>query len=154
MSKQAIPNPAKQGVDALVCFAIYSAGHAFNRFYKPLLRAIGLTYPQYLVMVALWSDDDLTVGALGDRLMLESNTLTPLLKRLEGMGLLSRRRDEVDERQVRVTLTARGRGLKAKAREIPRCAFEATGLSLETLLRLQADITALRENLHQAARER
>ena len=92
-------------VDDHLCFAIYSAGHAFNRIYKPLLGELGLTYPQYLVMVALWAKDDQTVGSLGEKLLLESSTLTPLLKRLEGIGYLTRTRDPADERQVRVRLT-------------------------------------------------
>jgi len=80
------------------------AGHAFNRVYKPLLDRLGLTYPQYLLMVALWEQDDQTVGALGEKLFLESSTLTPLIKRLESVGLLARTRDPTDERQVRVRL--------------------------------------------------
>src|SRR3954452_21193280 len=99
-------------LDNFLCFAIYSAGHAFNQFYRPLLDAIGLTYPQYLVMVALWSANDQTVKALGEKLSLESSTLTPLLKRLEAAGYLTRTRDPEDERQVRVRLTAAGRALK------------------------------------------
>ena len=85
-------------LDNFLCFAVYTAGHAFNRLYKPLLEALGLTYPQYLAMVALWEKDDQTVGELGEKLFLESNTLTPLLKRLEGMGLVTRVRDKADER--------------------------------------------------------
>ena len=88
-----------------LCFAVYSASHAFNRVYKPLLDELGLTYPQYLVMVLLWEQDDQTVGSLGEKLFLESSTLTPLLKRLEALGYVKRTRDPVDERQVRVRLT-------------------------------------------------
>ena len=87
-------------VSDLLCFAIYSAGHAFNRVYKPLLDALGVTYPQYLVLVALWTKDDRTVSELGTQLYLESSTLTPLLKRLEAMGYVTRTRDPDDERQV------------------------------------------------------
>src|SRR5258707_9190090 len=91
-------------LEDLVCFAVYAAGHAFNRVYKPLLDELGLTYPQYLVMTALWGEDDQTVGALGGQLSLEYSTLTPLLKRLERLGMISRRRDPEDERQVRLRL--------------------------------------------------
>jgi DNA-binding MarR family transcriptional regulator len=118
--------------------------------YKPLLEALDLTYPQYLVMVALWAKDDLTVGNLGDKLFLESSTLTPLLKRLEGMGYITRNRDPTDERQVRVSLTKAGAALRAKARDIPECILEATGLSADGLRRLQADISAVRDNLLKA----
>ena len=135
------------GLEELVCFAVYSAGHAFNRVYQPLLEQIGLTYPQYLVMIALWSKDDQTVGELGERLFLESSTLTPLLKRLEATGYLNRTRDPADERQVRIRLTSAGRALQKKAREIPRCILEATGLSLADLRRLQRQISAIRQNL-------
>lgn len=137
-------------VGELLCFAVYSAGHAFNRVYKPLLDGLGLTYPQYLVMVALWSRDDQTVGEIGDTLFLESSTLTPLLKRLEGLGHVTRERDPADERQVRVRLTRAGTALRAKARNIPPCILERTGLSVGTLNRLQTDITRLRENLLRA----
>jgi DNA-binding MarR family transcriptional regulator len=135
-----------------VCFSIYSAALAFNRVYKPLLAQLGLTYPQYLVMVVLWERDGRTVGGIGEALSLESSTLTPLLKRLEGMGLVTRTRDDLDERVVRVRLTASGRALRARARVIPGCILEATGLSLEELRRLQGEIDALRRNLEAAHR--
>jgi MarR family transcriptional regulator, organic hydroperoxide resistance regulator len=137
-------------LDDFLCFAIYSAGHAFNRVYQPLLEELGLTYPQYLVMVSLWAKDDQTVGALGDKLFLESSTLTPLLKRLESMGYLARRRDPSDERQVRIGLTKTGAALRGKARNVPECILEATGLSPAALRRLQHEIAALRENLLKA----
>src|ERR1700747_3065925 len=88
-----------------LCFAVYSTAHAFNRVYKPLLDSLGLTYPQYLVMLTLWERDRVTVTAIGEQLFLDSGTLTPLLKRLEAAGLLRRSRDRADERQVLVTLT-------------------------------------------------
>jgi MarR family transcriptional regulator, organic hydroperoxide resistance regulator len=131
----------------LLCFAVYSAGHAFNRVYKPLLDELGLTYPQYLVMISLWTKDDQTVGELGETLFLESSTLTPLLKRLETADYLTRNRDPSDERQVRVRLTKSGRALQRKARDIPRCILEATGLSLAELRKLQTEISALRQSL-------
>lgn len=127
-----------------LCFAIYSASHAFSRVYKPMLDQLKLTYPQYLVMVALWETDDQTVGALGDRLSLESNTLTPLLKRLEAAGYVRRERDPRDERQVRVSLTAAGRDLRAEAEKVPACILEASGLDAADLGRLRQQITALR----------
>ena len=130
-----------------LCFAIYSAGHAFNRVYKPLLDRLGLTYPQYLVMVALWDRDDQTVGGLGEKLSLESSTLTPLLKRLETMGCVKRTRDPADERQVRVRLTDKGRAIRDKALEIPGCILEASGLKVQDLRRLRKDIAALRTAL-------
>ena len=134
-------------VGELLCFAVYSAGHAFNRVYKPLLDELGLTYPQYLVMIALWRKDDQTVGGLGETLLLESNTLTPLLKRLEGLGYIARKRDTVDERQVRVRLTRSGMELRAKARGVPACILESTGLSVDEMDRLKTEISMLREHL-------
>lgn len=106
-------------LDELLCFAIHSTAHAIQRANKPLLDRLGLTYPQYLVMVVLWSADGQTVGAIGDRLFLESSTLTPLLKRLQAAGLVERQRDAADERQVRIRLTAAGRALRGKACEKP-----------------------------------
>src|ERR1700679_151054 len=115
-------------LDDFLCFEVYSANHAFNRVYQPLLEKLHLTYPQYLVMVLLWERDDQTVGELGTRLSLESNTLTPLLKRLEILGYIKRSRDPADERQVRVRLTVSGRTLRAKALHIPGCILAASGL--------------------------
>ena len=141
--------PALTGlsVEDLLCFAVYSTAHAFNRVYKPLLDRLGLTYPQFLVMVALWGKDDQTVGGLGETLLLESSTLTPLLKRLEATGLVTRARDPADERQVRVRLTEAGRALRDEARDIPNCILDATGLPLDDARGLQRAITALRESL-------
>ncbi|WP_230534155.1 MarR family winged helix-turn-helix transcriptional regulator [Microvirga roseola] len=133
-----------------LCFAVYATNHAFGRVYKPLLDRLGLTYPQYLVMVALWEQDDQTVGGIGDRLFLESSTLTPLIKRLEAMGHVQRSRDPRDERQVRVRLTDQGRALRQQAAEVPACILEATGLTPEALGRLQVDIVRLRDHLMQA----
>src|SRR5258708_38769743 len=106
------------GLADLVCFAVYSAGHAFNRVYKPLLDELGLTYPQYLVMVSLWDKADQTVGELGELLFLESSTLTPLLKRLEPFGYLTRSRYPSDERQVQIRLTHERRVLSRKAPQV------------------------------------
>src|SRR6266481_2792033 len=140
------PDGALRLVEFL-CFAVYSASHAFNRVYKPLLDELGLTYPQYLAMVLLWEQDDQTVGSLGEKLFLESSTLTPVLKRLEALGHVKRTRDPDDERQVRVRLTERGRAIRKKAREIPGCILEASNLKLDELMRLQGEIVALRSAL-------
>jgi DNA-binding MarR family transcriptional regulator len=134
-----------------LCFAIYAASHAFTRVYKPLLDAVGLTYPQYLVMVQLWKKDDQTVGNLGDRLFLESSTLTPLLKRLEALGVLRRSRDPDDERQVRIRLTDHGRSLRHRAADIPRCIAAASGLTSGDARRLLDEMTALRKSLESHA---
>ena len=99
-----------------ICFAIYSTAHAFNRVYKPLLDRIGLTYPQYLVMLVLWERDGLAVKDIGEQLFLDSGTLTPLLKRLEAAELIKRTRSTRDERQVLIALTSRGQALREKAR--------------------------------------
>lgn len=143
--------PLAAPLEDYLCFALYSANHAFHRVYKPLLEAVGLTYPQYLAMGALWAEDDRTVGQLGQQLLLESSTLTPLLKRLEALGHLTRTRDPRDERQVRLRLTPQGRALQAKAATIPACVLEASGLDLAALGRLRDEISALRERLLQAA---
>lgn len=111
--------PAK--LDDLLCLAVYRANHAFNARYRPLLDEIGLTYPQYLVMISLWSRDDQTVGELCRAIALESNTMTPILKRLEVLGFISRRRDQIDERSVRVQLTPDGISLADRAKHIPKC---------------------------------
>ena len=147
MSRQARKSDNSLKLDSFLCFAVYSAGHAFNRAYKSLLDKLGLTYPQYLLMVALWEQDDQTVGALGEKMSLESSTLTPLIKRLESAGLLARTRDPRDERQVRVRLTASGKALREGALEIPPCILDASGLKPEDLRRLASEIFALRNAL-------
>ncbi len=134
-------------LDDFLCFAIYSANHALNRVYKPLLDALGLTYTQYIAMVTLWERDDQTVGSLGEKLFLESSTLTPVLKRLEALGLIVRARDKADERQVRVQLTATGRALQDRAKIIPPCILEASGLDMNELTRLKTEIATLRSSL-------
>lgn len=138
-------------LDQSLCFAIYSAGLAFNRLYKPILDPLGLTYPQYLVMMALWEQDGRMVGELGDQLFLESNTLTPLIKRLEAAGLVKRARDAEDERQVRVSLTAKGRDLLKEASCVPAQVVEATGMSVGELVKLRAAVAGLRDGLRAAA---
>lgn len=134
-------------LDSMLCFAVYAAGHAFTRFYKPRLEALDLTYPQYLVFVALWERDDITVGALGQRLFLDSGTITPLIKRLEARGLARRQRDADDERQVRIQLTPEGRALQARAQAIPLQVAKGAGVDLATVERLRRDLLDLRERL-------
>lgn len=139
-------------VDGLLCFSFYAASHAFTRLYKPLLDRLGVTYPQYLVLVALWDKDDQAVGRIGETLGLESSTLTPLLKRLEALGHVTRTRDPADERVVRVRLTAQGRALKEEARAIPACILSATGLERPEAERLLREITQLRAALERATK--
>ena len=134
-------------LDSFLCFAIYSVNHAFNRVYKPLLDRLKLTYPQYLAMAVLWEQDDQTVGSLGEKLFLESSTLTPMLKRLEALKYVSRTRDQHDERQVRVRLTKAGLALREKAEAIPACIVEATELNPEGVAKLKDEITKLRASL-------
>jgi MarR family transcriptional regulator, organic hydroperoxide resistance regulator len=134
-------------LDNQLCFAVYAASHAFNATYKPLLEPLGLTYPQYLVMLVLWQEDGVTVSAIGARLGLDSGTLTPLLKRLEASGLVSRLRDAADERQVRITLTGPGRALKQKAKGIPQDLFCALGMPLSELVALRSKLESLAANL-------
>lgn len=134
-------------LNEFLCFTIYSAGHALNQFYRPILDALGLTYPQYLLMVALWAKDDQIVKDLGNTLFLESSTLTPLIKRLETAGWVSRTRDPKDERQVRVRLTPRGIELKTRALEVPKCIDEAVGWPLEKVIEVQAAVAELRDRL-------
>lgn len=130
-----------------LCFAVYSASHAFNRVYQPLLKQFGITYPQFIAMVILWGHDGATVGELGARLCLQSNTLTPLLQRLEKLGYLKRRRDSADQRQVRIYLTEKGRKLHLQASDIVRAVRAATGLEDRQMNALVADVDALRSKL-------
>jgi len=134
-------------LDKQLCFAIYAAGHAFTRFYKPRLDALEITYPQYLVFLVLWERDGLTVKALGERLYLDSGTITPLLKRLEARGLVERRKDDEDERQVRVLLTPAGRALRAKALAIPLAVAGASGMDIEVMESLRDELDRLRVRL-------
>ena len=139
-------------LDDFLCFSVYSAGLAFTRVYKPLLERFGITYPQYLVLLALDEQDDRTVSDLGSRLFLESNTLTPLIKRLESAGLVTRVRDKADERVVRVSLTAAGRDLVGEALGcVPASILEATGLGEKELADLNTSMTALGRALRQRA---
>lgn len=137
-------------LDNQLCFALYSASLSMTRLYKPLLDELALTYPQYLVMLALWEADGVTVSDLGTRLSLDSGTLTPLLKRLEATGYLSRMRDVADERRVLVRLTAEGRALRARAVQVPQCLLAASQCSLEELSQLTRQLQALRDRVSAA----
>lgn len=130
-----------------LCFAVYSMGHALNRAYKPLLAPLGLTYPQYLVMLVLWEEDNITVTEIGARLQLDSGTLTPLLKRLEASRLVSRRRDRLDERQVRIQLTEKGAALRERARGIPLEIGRLLDRPPSEIAGLRRHLTELRQTL-------
>ena len=134
-------------LDQQLCFALYSATLAMTKLYKPLLEPLGLTYPQYLVLLVLWQGDGLTVSQLGERLALDSGTLTPLLKRLEASGLVQRLRDAADERRVLLQLTAAGRALRSGALRVPRSMARASGCELGELASLTARLQALRSRL-------
>lgn len=128
----------------MLCFDVYALGQAFNQLYRPLLDPIGLTYPQYLVMILLWAEAPITVGDIAGRLGLETSTVTPLLKRLEAAGLVTRRRSELDERRVEVGLSPRGRAMQAEAAHIPACVEAATGLGAEEISALRGQLARLR----------
>ena len=134
-------------LDNQLCFALYSASLAMTKVYKPHLDEMGLTYPQYLAMLALWERDGMMVSELGDKLYLDSGTLTPLLKRLESAGFISRIRDVQDERRVHITLTAAGRKLKARAAKIPACILDASQCSISAISDLTRQVQALRQHL-------
>lgn len=138
-------------LDNQLCFAVYSASLAMTRLYKPLLEKLNLTYPQYLVMLALWERDGQTVSELGAQLSLDSGTLTPLLKRLEANGLVARLRDVADERRVHITLTAAGRKLKARAASVPGCLLAASQCSISELVDLTRQLQTLRDRIKAAA---
>ena len=134
-----------------LCFAIYSANLAFGRAYRKGLEDLGLTYPQWIAIVALWEQDGQTVSELGEKMFLESNTLTPVLKKLEAMGYLRRQRDPADERQVRISLTDAGRLLREKGMHMNLVA--ATGLKPDEFARLQETVVTVRDNLISATAE-
>lgn len=145
-----MPPPAAAKLDDFLCFAIYTANLAYGRAYKPILEALGLTsYTQFIAIVALFEEEDQTVNGLGEKLFLESNTLTPILKKLEQLGLVTRRRDPADERQVRVSLTDAGRALRERAYALSL--KEATGLG-DDFAKTQQSVVKLRENLLKAVR--
>ena len=148
MSPADRPNPR---LADFLCFAIYSTNLAYGRAYKPILEELGLTYTQYIAIVALWEEDNQTVGSLGEKLFLESNTLTPILKKLESMGYLHRRRDAADERQVLVSLTDAGRRLREKG--LGMNLVEATGLNASEFSKMQRAVVTLRTNLIKASQK-
>ena len=140
-----------QNLDDFLCFAIYSTNLAVNRLNKSVLDKLGLTYLQYIVLVALYEQDDQTVSALGDKLFLDSSTLTPLLKRLEAMGHLTRQRDPKDERQVRVRLTPQGRTVRERALAFRSELVKAMGLGPTEFVHLREELLKLRSNLSDVA---
>ena len=145
-----MPRSQKQAgpqLDELLCFSLYATSLAFNRLYLPLLEPLGLTYPQYLVMTVLWDEDDQFIWQIGEKLALVVSTLTPLLKRLEAAGYVTRTRAKSDERQVQIALTDKGRALREQARHIPGCIAKSTGMTLERLIKLKREIDTLREGL-------
>ncbi|MFD0683780.1 MarR family winged helix-turn-helix transcriptional regulator [Actinomadura fibrosa] len=144
------PGDEYMRLDVQVCFALHATSRAFDAFYRTRLRKLGLTYPQYLAMLALWEADGLTVKRLGERLRLDSGTLSPLLKRMEGAGLVERRRSRDDERSVSVHLTRRGTELKDRAVDIPRHVLEATGLDLVDLVQLRRTLDRVTAQLDAA----
>ena len=149
--KQAADAPLLLGNQ--ICFAIYSTAHAFNRVYKPLLDRLRLTYPQYLVMLVLWERDGVPVKDIGERLFLDSGTLTPLLKRLEAAQLIKRTRNPADERQVLIALTSQGHALKEKARTVPQSILAASACSIGELSAMKNDLVALRDRLNAVLEE-
>ena len=149
--KPTTPEAAAPRLADFLCFAVYSANLAFGRAYRPILDELGLTYPQYIAIVALWEEDDQTVSRLGGKLFLESNTLTPILKKLESMGYLTRRRDPRDERQVRVNLTEAGRRLREKG--LTMNLIKQTRLPPEEFAKLQKAVSNLRNSLMEAVGE-
>jgi DNA-binding MarR family transcriptional regulator len=144
MKKSTVPSLL---LDEQLCFALYAASRRMTAAYRPLLDALDLTYPQYLVMLVLWEQDGLTVRELGERLQLDSGTLTPLLKRLEQAGLLGRRRRRSDEREVEITLTDAGRTLHERAADVPRCMAEKLCMSVDAFKRLRDELKNLATQL-------
>lgn len=152
-SPRTSPTPAADStprLDAQLCFALYSAGLAMNKVYRKLLKPLDLTYPQYLAMMVLWEHESLSVSEIGERLFLDSATLTPLLKRLETAGWVTRLRSRDDERHVVISLTARGKALQAKAGKVQESVFCATRCTPDQLLRLKRELQALRGKLSDA----
>lgn len=138
-------------IDQQLCFAIYSTMLGFNRVYRELLKDLDITYPQYLVMLVLWERDGLTVGEIAERVFLDSPTVTPLLKRLETAGLVSRDRSPTDERQVLITLTDAGRALRKRTMHLPQCIVEASDSDLAELIELRDRLLVLRERMSRKA---
>lgn len=137
-------------LDNQLCFALYSTSLQMTKVYKPLLQALGLTYPQYIAMLVLWEQDGITVGDISSRMLTDPGSLTPLLKRLEGEGLITRTRSQADERVVELRLTDKGRALRQQAESVPACILAATGLDLKQLANLKNELTDLRGSLQGA----
>ncbi|QJY46288.1 MarR family winged helix-turn-helix transcriptional regulator [Pseudonocardia broussonetiae] len=142
---------ASTDLDEQLCFSLYAASRAMIGCYRPQLDAIGLTYPQYLVMIVLWEREEATVTAIGSALQLETGTLSPLLKRLEAAGFVARRRQESDERSVLVSLSDAGRALRERVPDIQRRVVQATGMSHDQIAELRSVLTELTGSLHEAA---
>ena len=140
-------------LDKQLCFALYGAAHAFTRAYKPLLSPLGLTYPQYVVMMALWEEDDISVKALGEKVGLDSGTLSPLLKRLEQIGYVSRRRDVTDERLVFITLTETDRQLKHRAHDVFQSIGSQIGCDIGEIESLRDSLKRLKTQLEAVSPE-
>lgn len=134
-------------LDSQLCFSLYAASIAVNRTYKPILDGLGLTYPQYLVLSSLWEKEGLAISAIADRLALESSTITPLVKRLESAGFLTRLRNPKDERQVLVSLTAKGRSMKAKTACLTQTLLGRSGLTVDQIVKLNQQVQGLRDAL-------
>lgn len=134
-------------LDNQLCFALYSTSLQMTKVYKPLLQELGLTYPQYIAMLVLWEEDGITVGEISSRMLTDPGSLTPLLKRLEAEGLITRTRSQADERVVQLRLTDKGRELRRQAESIPACILASSGLMLDSLKRLQEELVDLRGHL-------
>lgn len=155
-SKAPAPDDARAQwlqLDRQLCFALYSSSLAMTKLYKPLLAPLGLTYPQYLVMLVLWEADGVSVSQLGQRLSLDSGTLTPLLKRLEALGHIERRRASDDQRRVDIFLTPAGRKLRQLALDIPSHLACASGCELDDVIALTQQLHQLRQQLTRSANE-
>jgi DNA-binding MarR family transcriptional regulator len=143
-----VPDAARTlTLDDQLCFSLYGASLAINRAYKPLLDALEITYPQYLVLSALWEVDGQSVGAIAERLGLDSSNVTPLVKRMEAAGLLSRERNPADERQVVVSLTEHGRDMQARSACLGQTLFASAGMSVQQLIQLNKDVQAFRDSV-------
>jgi MarR family transcriptional regulator, organic hydroperoxide resistance regulator len=147
MDQQPITPEQALRLDSQLCFALYSTSLAMTKVYKPLLSKLGLTYPQYVAMLVLWESDGLMVSEIGERLFLDSGTLTPLLKRLEASGWVTRERAYQDERRVHIWLTEAGRALQQQAASIPACVASQTQCSWPDLMSLSDRVKALRTQL-------
>lgn len=149
--KVSTPTPPELRLDNQLCFAVYAAAHSFAQAYRPFLDPVGLTYPQYLVLLELWEEDGRTLKQLAEPLFLDSGTLTPMLKRMEAAGWITRRRDAEDERAVRIALTDKGRTFQKEARRIPAALMCAGGLDVAGVNALRGKLKRIAANLRQAA---